>query len=75
MTEEQSADIAQKILDLLEAADLSVTEELEILRDVVAIALVVGEVDVEVFKDSLDERIGDVVACDELIMATGVGEA
>lgn len=75
MTEQQSAELSQKILDLLEAANMPVLEELEILRDVVAIVLVVGEVDVEVFKGSLDERMGDVVACDELIMATGVGEA
>lgn len=75
MTEQQSVELSQKILDLLEAANMPVLEELEILRDVVAIVLVVGEVDVEVFKDSLDERMGDVVACDELIMATGVGEA
>lgn len=75
MTEEQSNALSQKILDLLEGADISLEEELEVLRDVVAVVLVVGDVDVDIFKDNLDERMDDVVACDELIMAAGVGEA
>ena len=75
MTEEQSNTLAQKILDLLEGADISLEEELEVLRDVVAVVLVVGDVCVDIFKDNLDERMDDVVACDELIMVAGVGEA
>lgn len=75
MTEEQSNALSQKILDLLEGADISLEEELEVLRDVVAVVLVVGDVDVDIFKDHLDERMDDVVACDELIMVAGVGEA
>jgi len=75
VTEEQSNALSQKILDLLEGADISLEEELEVLRDVVAVVLVVGDVDVDIFKDHLDERMDDVVACDELIMVAGVGEA
>lgn len=75
MTEDTAHDLTQRLLDMLEEADLNVLEELEILRDLVAVVLVTGDVDVELFKDSLDERMDDVVACDELLMSTEVGEA
>jgi len=70
-----SSDVAQRILDVLEEADLTVAEDLEALRDVVAVVLCTADVPVSVFQDSLDERMDDVVACDELFMSTEVGEA
>jgi hypothetical protein len=67
--------VVQKILDALEEVELPVEQELEILRDAVAIVLSTGEVPVSVFTESLEERMGDVVCCEAMLFTSEVGEA